>query len=113
MRSFRPALLAILVLVAVLATRVKADTPPYPQPPATGGATVLTDTPAGGLPVLSWSPGGGGGGGITALTQDVTASGTGSVPATVVQAQDDAVSFTAAGFTCGAESTTPSPYGHG
>ena len=113
MRSFRPALLAILVLVAVLATRVKADTPPYPQPPATGGATVLTDTPAGGLPVLSWSPGGGGGGGITALTRDVTASGTGSVPATVVQAQDDAVSFTAAGFTCGAESTTPSPYGHG
>jgi hypothetical protein len=113
MRSFRPALFLLLALVALLATRARADTPPYPQPPATGGATVLTDTPAGGLPVLSWSPGGGGGGGITALTQDVTASGSGSVPATVVQAQDDAVSFTTAGFTCGAESTTPSPYGHG
>jgi hypothetical protein len=37
--------------------------------------------------------GGGGGGGISSLTEDVLASGTGAVPATVVQAQDGAFLF--------------------
>ena len=44
-----------------------------------------------------WEPGGGGGGGITALTQDVSASGTGSVAATVNGIQDTPISNTASG----------------
>jgi hypothetical protein len=113
-RHFRLAGLWLFALALALATRARADTPPYPQPPSTGGATVLTDTPAGGQPVLSWSPGGGGGGGITALTQDVTASGTGSVPATVVAAQAGEIVFGSGGaLACGAESVTPGPNGHG
>jgi hypothetical protein len=68
--------------------------PSLPNAPG-AGTTVLTDTTG----VLSWAAPSSGG--ITALTQDVTASGSGSVPATVTQMQDGAVVVSTAGTMTG------------
>lgn len=56
--------------------------------------TVLTD--AAGNGILSWTTVSGGGGGITALTGDVTASGTGSVAATLTTTQPTVHTWTLA-----------------
>lgn len=56
----------------------------------TGASTVTSWTDARMMAQFTQDPGGGGGGGITALTGDVTASGSGSVVATIA---NDAVTY--------------------